>query len=205
MKTAQILALVLAASSLSLGGCAAPTEPESSSEVESEEALTSGDKAIVDDFKKAVQGLESGGGEGDPQQLQVITVKPRSGEGMDFATLTKRIAPKIPNLADVMADEEEGKGASYGFITGRPMKEYWQGKLEVDPDADDARAESERVEKWRKVNALSDKHFTKVVNFTMGVTYGDVGQIETGEVAHVLIGKLPSGRLVVIYGIDVWT
>jgi len=203
MKRAHFLASLLAISSLSLGGCAATVEPESSSEVASEEALTSGDKAIVAEFKKAVQGIESGGGEGDPQQWEVITVSLRKGDTMKFEALTNRVAPKIPNLSDPSRDESETP--IYGFDLGYPMHEYWEKELAIDPEAEDMPAERARATKMKALKALCESRLTNMVNLTMGRTYEGGDSIETGEVAHTLIGKLPSGKLLVIYGIDVWT
>ncbi len=205
MTRSTIIAMILSASTLFAVGCAAPvgTEQESA-EVQSEEALTSGDKAIVNEFKKAVVGLESGGGEGDPQPFEVITVSLRKGDTMNFQTLAVRVGKKIPNLTNPDRDSEED---GYGFQTGYPMSKYWENELTVQTDLEPEQmpAERARAAKMKSLKALCDAKLTNMVNLTLGRTYEGGDSIETGEVAHVLIGKLPSGKLLVIYGVDVWT
>ena len=83
------------------------------------------------------------------------------------------------------------------------MHEYWARETTLDlENGGDPVEEQLRVDKMKALKVLCDAKFTKMVNLTLGVGNGT---IETGEVAHVLIGKLPSGKLLVIYGIDVWT
>lgn len=73
-----------------------------------------------------------------------------------------------------------------------------------DPDqSEDRKAETLRVAQFKKLKALSEKRFKAVTNFTFGSDR--FGSIENGLVAHVLVGRLPSGNLIVIYGYDVWT
>lgn len=212
--TSLSLAAVLGLLAVTTSGCASDAsaqEPLQTTEsAVSEDALRS-EARIVADFKRAVVGLESNGGEGDPDPFKVILVQPQQGDTMSFPSLAKRIGPAIPELPNDYCEDEAPVPCvpNYGFQSGTTMSQYWAEKTAAPNPADyvgDAaglRAERAKVQKYLKLKTLVAQNLRTPINLTIGVQA--YGSIENGAVAQVLVGKLPSGKLLVIYGIDIWT
>lgn len=199
MRFAHVFAFIMLASSVTVG-CAA----DATSDVGEQEAdLTSGDRVVVESLKDAVDGLLSNGSEGDPQPFQVITVSLKAGDTMSFETLARRIGPRIPEV------KGHDSSVRYGFQNGQPQGEYWT-EATAEPNPADYEGDDEGLAQaqkqaagMREVQKIFAKEVVQTVNITIGQSYSN--SIEHGAVAQCLIGKLRSGKLVVIYGIDIWT
>ena len=72
-------------------------------------------------------------------------------------------------------------------------------------DADTIAQEKAQAAQWRKVQALLTEALTDLSYADIGYRAYERGSLETGAVAHVFYGRLPSGALVAIWGIDIWT
>jgi hypothetical protein len=95
-------------------------------------------------------------------------------------------------------------------LESTPVDEAWAG-VTAEPNPDDydspqelAAARQEAL-KWRGVKQLFDAKLTGVKYFDMGYRADPDGTLETGAVAHVFVGRSPSGTIFAIWGIDIWT
>src|SRR5262245_37181276 len=94
---------LLAASLLSLAaplaaGCSGSPDAvvEANDEVSDEAELTaSGDAKLIKDLTALLQGLETGGGEGDATPYTVMSYKPTRGESFNDQLLFKRFLPRM--------------------------------------------------------------------------------------------------------------
>jgi hypothetical protein len=190
---------------LGASACASTADDgAAASELETSEAdLTavqrSEDKAALKLFQDALIGISSSGSEGDPVAYKAFTMAWKSTDAWDADTLAKRIGGRLPEI--------KSAGAVYGhqgFQTGRSMTSFWKGETTADPSDADAAARASRM---KTLKALCAKNLTNVTHMVVGVrsVATDASSIENGAVAPMIIGKLPSGRLVVMYGIDIWT
>jgi hypothetical protein len=190
--TACLLAL-----SNSTVGCADPNDPS----VAAEDDL-SREKSDLKIFRDALQGIESNGGEGDPVPYQAILVTSKVGDLLDADTLATRIGAKIPGIRT--------RNAVYGFQSyqsGGDMAVFWAAETAINSDAEDEEEEKIRVRKMKKLRALCESKLKNLSTLVVGVrsTPADPASIENGAVADVIVGQLPSGKLVVLYGINIWT
>lgn len=187
-------------------GCATEAEAQVSDvELEGGGDALGSEAQVVAAFKKAVRGLKSNGGEGDPMQLKVMLLPGAPNDSMSFPKVATRVGAAIPELRE----GTDGAPQVYGFQCGVTMAAYWaENTAEPKPsdykgDAAGLRKARSDAAKFRALKLLSDANLKSVVNLTVGVDMD--GSIENGAVAQVLAGKLPSGKLLVIYGIDIWT
>lgn len=170
-------------------GCAA----DSSAPVEAgEEAdvVSSSDAKLKKELGELIAGLETGGGEGDPDPYKVIDYRPKSGEKLDDATLYKRLLPK-------MLPGRTGEGEAFPGMQERPIADEWK---DLTADEDPARAK-----KWKEVKKFFDANLKGSRALVLGWASSEGGSIETGEVAQVIVGVTASGRIIAIWGVDVWT
>ena len=57
----------------------------------------------------------------------------------------------------------------------------------------------------RSVQQLVQAKLTNVKSFDMGYRSSPEGLLEMGAVAHVIVGQTSTGRVIAIWGIDIWT
>lgn len=193
---------MLATLGFSSVGCA--TEVASSEEAidENEADLNSRERSVLSRLGHAVRGVFWDGSEGDPQQVRVMTVSlPRSASFSNNDALARAIGARVPEL--------KGRNVTYGFQAGPSMAEFWQRELaqpdpnEFEGDADGLAREQRRATQMRAVKAIFDQETVASTNLVVGRL--ENGSIENGAVAACLVGRLPSGKLIVIYGIKIWT
>ena len=162
-----------------------------------------GDAAVVSDLAKSLDGLATGGGEGDPDPYKVITVDLAAGERLEGKTLLTRLLPKLEGFEGMDDDLIPGFDAD-------DIQEFWKdttsapkrADFDTDEDFDAAKIDAA---KWTKVKAIVDAKLTNVQAFHMGFRHSPDSSLETGPVAVTLVGQLPSGKVVAIYGIVIWT
>jgi hypothetical protein len=76
-------------------------------------------------------------------------------------------------------------------------------RADFETDAEFAAAQA-TVEKWKALRALVDANLTGVKGYHFG-SRSPGGSLETGAVALTIVGQTPSGRVVILYGITIWT
>lgn len=203
MKTIARMCCVAALLALttSVVGC---QNDEGAAAAAEDDVITSTDASFKKELAAAIEGLETGGSEGDPDAYEIADFKLRKGETMTEAVLLARLHPKLDGLnhddaSDMIAGLDES-----------PIDEAWKD-LTADPSADDFdddesfELEKAQVAKWRNVKKLFDTKLTHVKYFDMGYRSSPTGSLETGAVAHVIVGQTASGRVIAIWGIDIWT
>ncbi|MFO0678774.1 MAG: hypothetical protein U0169_19735 [Polyangiaceae bacterium] len=162
-----------------------------------------GDAAVIAELAKSLDGLATGGGEGDPDPYKVLAVDLAAGEKLEGKTLLTRLLPKLEGF-DGMADD-----LVPGFDTD-DIAEFWsdatatpaRADFDTDEDFDAAKLDAK---KWKNVKAVVDAKLTNVQAFHLGYRSSPTSSLETGPVAVTLVGQLPSGKVVAIYGIVIWT
>ncbi len=195
-----LLALVALAAPVSLG-CANAVD----SEVVAGETqdLTSADRELEQELEAALAGLETGGGEGDPDPYRVFGVALGSDEEMTDEVLLERLLPKLFSDAPVgdmiPGLEEQSAAKAWARNVADPDPADWEG------DDEGLELAKEAAAKWRAVKAIFDAKLMNVKYFDMGYRSAPGGSLETGEVAHVFVGVSATGRIVAISGIDIWT
>lgn len=172
---------------LSLSACAAPVD-SSPAAADEAEIKTSSDVKLEKQLEGLLDGLETGGGEGDADPYKVLGYRPKSGEAFDDDLLLTRLLPKM-----IPASEE-----AYANFQERPAADEWKDLID---DADDAQT----ADKWKVVKKFFDKNLTNVRTVTLGWAMEPKGSIETGAVAQVIVGQTASGRVIAIWGVDIWT
>jgi len=172
-------------------GCAAPTESsEAPADSDESEVKASNDAKLEKELGALIDGLETGGGEGDADPYKVLGYRPKSGEKFDDALLLKRL---LPEMIPASLDEEE----CFANFQERPAADEW---ADLTSDEDPALAA-----KWKAVKKFFDKNMKNVRTVTLGWAMQPDGSIETGAVAQVIVGQTASGRVIAIWGIDIWT
>jgi hypothetical protein len=164
---------------------------------------TSGDAQLMQDVAAAIAGLETGGGEGDPFPYAVVELDLAAGEELTNQVLLKRLLPKFEGMehegVDMIAGlEEYNAAANWASLTATPIRS------DYDSDADYLSA-LDASQKWTRVKAIFDQKLTGVRSLVMGYRSFEGGSLETGPVAHVIVGRTASGKVIAIYGIDIWT
>lgn len=181
-------------------GCA----DDSAAPAESDEAdvVTASDTALKKEIGDAIAGLETGGGEGDPDPYKVADVKLRRGETMTDDVLLKRLLPKLTGVArnddPIPGLDPTPIAKAWADYTAAPRPEDYE-------TAEELNAAKAAVEKWKNVKKIFDTKLTNVKYFDMGYRSSPQGSLETGAVAHVFVGQSPTGRIIAIWGIDIWT
>ncbi len=158
----------------------------------SEDSLSSGDKAALRDVREALKGHTSRGSEGDPTQYKAALLPSSLTGELSVAKIAAAAGPVIPELRAV----RKTTGGTYAAQAGLPMDQYWRNEL--------TRAGSV-PEQTRVVNLMNtvNAKMRNIKNVVVGVKHN--GSLENGSVAPMLVGNLPSGRVVALYGIDTWT
>lgn len=83
--------------------------------------------------------------------------------------------------------------------------------LTADPNPTDYASDEElaaakaEAKQWAEVEALFEGNLQDLRSFVMGYRAYPNSSLETGAVAHVILGRSASGRVIAIYGIDIWT
>jgi hypothetical protein len=206
MHSMMLTVIRVFACSALFAGCALSAAPMSDSEPEIEHATSELSVPELRLFRAALVGISSDGSEGDPVPYRAIVVTAKPGDAWVAETLAARIGPKIPDIRE--------KAAVYGyqsFTTGSDMANYWADataiQVEPDADADAVAAATQRSERMQQLRVLCDQNLTHMTHMVVGVRSDkrDPGSIENGAVAPMLVGQLPSGKWLVMYGIDIWT
>jgi hypothetical protein len=185
-------------------GCAASVESAVDVDADAAEAELS-NAPDLKLFRDALAGISSSGSEGDPVAYRAVIVRLQAGDTWNADTLANRIGAKIPQLRT-----RRQPGASYGyqgFVTGTAMNAYWSKETTADPNAEDPVSAKVRAVRMKALKALCAQKLTNVTHMVVGVlgVATDPASIETGAVAPLIVGKLANGRLIVLYGIDIWT
>lgn len=158
-----------------------------------EEGLSSADRVALRALRTALVGHTSEGSEGDPTPYKAVLLPATLTGALSKNKVAAAAGPLIPELRDV----RKAGGGTYAAETGKSMDAYWRNEL--------ARAEGSSVEQNRVVNLMNtvNANMRDVRNLVVGVRRQD--SIDNGAVAPMVVGKLPSGRAVALYGIDIWT
>jgi hypothetical protein len=200
MTTKTLVALlVLALAVPAATGCAADASPAEASEAQ--EVVAGTDAALKREIAAAIVGLETGGGEGDPDPYKLVDLKLSRGESMTDDVLLARLLPKMMPTDDAEAipglDPEPVASAWVG-VTAEPTPDDFEDVKELE-------AAKQTALKWRKVKQIFDAKLTNVKYFDMGYRAFPNGSLETGAVAHVFVGQSSTGRVIAIWGIDIST
>jgi hypothetical protein len=200
MNSALRFLAVTALSAFTFGGCASvsPSEQAGDALESTEEDLSTA--AELKPFRDALVGISSGGSEGDPVAYKAILVTLQPGDTWNADTLAARIGPKLREVRQA--------GATYGyqsFTTGRAMTKFWKEETTAGADAD--AEDKARALRMKGLKALCAQKLTQVTFMVVGVRSisTEPSTIENGAVAPLIVGKLANGKLVVMYGIDIWT
>jgi hypothetical protein len=195
MKAFAVFAVGFALSACTVGS----SDPPDPSAEQTEEDLTT--QQELKPFRDALQGISSRGSEGDPVAYRAIMITLQPGDVWNAETLAARIGPRISRIRQ--------SGAVYGYqgyATGsRAMSAYWAQQTKPQDPADPI--EVRRAAQMKALQKLCGEKLTRVTSMVVGVrsTPADASSIENGAVAPLIVGKLASGKLVVMYGIDIWT
>ena len=203
----RIIACLAGATALGMTACSAPSDSFEQAPA-AEEELSS--RATLKAFRDALIGIESGGGEGDPVPYRALLVDWKAGDPWNADTLSKRIGPHIRELGELREGDPK-----YGYQGGGRIAEFWHDRTTVDEadlraqdkSPEDIKKAKQVAAKWAKLKVLCDAKLTDVREIVIGVRSmaNTPSSIENGAVAPTLVGKLPNGKVVVMYGIDIWT
>lgn len=160
------------------------------------------DAAITSALQAAIDGLETGGGEGDPDPYKLATADLPATEKLTGDALVQKL---LPNL--------EGFEGTDDVIPGHDrsnLRDFWRDatRTPVREDfEDDGSFEAAKVAqgKWRKVKAIVESTLVNVQYYHLGYRSYPEGSLETGPVALTLVGRTPKGTVVALYGIVIWT
>jgi hypothetical protein len=197
-----VLGATLAATVL-LPGCAGEAEAPPPAVGDESEVVSASDAAVVKELEAALGGLETGGGEGDPDPYRVYTLKLPAGKALTPDILVQKLIPKIPGLAG----DHAGSTAGYESST---VDVFFEGAEEPNPSeyrgypSDFAQAKADQ-KKWNAVRDVVDKRLKNVLALQLGYRGSPQGSIETGAVSLTLAGQTASGLVVAISGIVIWT
>ncbi len=187
---------LIVATLLLTNACAATTEDFSvdsaAQTTTSDEALTSADRTALRQLRTALVGHTSSGSEGDPTQYKAVLLPASLSGSLTNAKVAAAAGPLIPELREV----RRRVGGPFAAQSGVAMDDYWRNEL--------SRAGSV-PEQARVVNLMDtvNANMSQISNVVVGVRRS--GTLENGAVAPMVVGKLPSGRAVALYGIDIWT
>jgi hypothetical protein len=153
-------------------------------------------------FRAALVGISSSGSEGDAVAYRALAIALKAGDSWNADTLATRIGARIPQIR-----EADARYGYQSFVTGSAMEAYWMRETNVSPDAEDPAAAKVRADRMKALKALCKQKLTNVTHMVVGVRSvpSEPGSIENGAVAPVIVGRLKNGRLIVLYGIDIWT
>jgi hypothetical protein len=168
-----------------------------------DDAISDADAASLRELQAGIAGLMSGGGEADPVPYALATVSDPGGAGAPSGEwLAARFVPRMGIHAGDMtpgfSGEETDLASFWSSATEAP------NRADFDSDEEFAQAE-EAARKWAALKTLVEAKLTDVKSIDLGNAFEEGGSIETGQVANTLVGRLPSGRVVALYGIVVWT
>ena len=186
--SAFLLTISIGLGSTALGGCAVEAGPENAGETADDEAnLTSAQSKVIKDLRSAVQGLTTGGGEGDADPFKVTTVALKAGEKLNAKFLTTRVLPKLKDVYQSDNTDPDYKPA------------YRKG---TEAEIFDVFSEESSSTKIKNLEKLVRKNLKNVQGGEIGYAFMD--SMDTGAVARCIIGQI-GNTVVVIWGIDVWT
>lgn len=191
---------MIAFAALSVPACSSSSDaPTTNGEAE---VVSQTDAALKSDIASAIAGLETSGSEGDPDPYKVIDLELAGGEQMTNDVLLSKLLPKLTGVA---RNDDPIPG-----LDETPIAKAWESytadpnPAEYNDPAELAKAKDEAA-KWKKVKELFDGKLHNVKYFDMGYRSSAHGTLETGAVAHVIVGQSASGRVFAVWGIDIWT
>lgn len=200
----SLILVALAASPLLVAGCAADaSSSDPAAAGDEDDVVSASDKQLEQQIRDAVTGLSTSGSEGDPDPYKVVSIKLAKGATTTDDVLLSKILPKLKGLS-------RSDDTFPGMQDGSKIADYWKEataapkRADFDTDADFAQAQKDAAQ-WKKVQDVVTANLHDVRSVTLGYADSRGGSIETGLVAQVIVGILPSGRAIAIYGFDVWT
>lgn len=157
------------------------------------------DTAIKEQISTAIVGLQSGGGEGEPTPYKMVEVDADTSTVMTDELLLKQLLPQLEGTSPEQGIPgiEEG-GFSFENLTKAPVRS------EYESDGEYAQAVKE-AKQWKAVKAIFTQNLVQVKFVDMGYRYSENSSLETGAVAHVILGRTETGLIIAIYAIDIWT
>lgn len=164
-------------------------------------ALT--DEQIEQQLKEVIEGLATGGSEGDPDpyEVYVFELAPEAPLTCEFLT-----ANLIPQMDEFLQEPDED------YIPGcdvEDLEQFWaDATAEPNPDdydPEDLPAAQAAAKQWAEVRSFMEENLTGGGYYLVGYRYGEDGSLETGAVSHTLFGRSATGRVFVVAGIDIWT
>jgi len=188
--TASVLALAVPFAAGCSGAPDAESAVEANADQSDEAELRVSDTSLLNQLEHLVQGLETGGGEGDADPYKVMSYMPKRGESYNDTLILKRL------LSQMIPMEDSGDDKLYPGMQERPAADEWADLISDEPQT---------AAKWRAVKSFYQKNLKGVRTMTLGWSFRKGGSIETGAVAHVIVGQSASGRVIAIWGIDIWT
>ena len=201
----KLLTLALAASLalFATTGCAASDSTEEDGAAE-QDVVSTPDAQVLAELRAASQGLFISGSEGDDDPVKVYSLRLRKGESVTPEILVERAHKRLRGLAS-----EEDNGGEYVRGFDESTVEGWfqddaPVREDYETDAEFAVAQA-NVAKWAKLKTLVESKLTNLKGYHFGWRYGKDGSLETGAVALTIVGQTASGRVVILYGITIWT
>jgi hypothetical protein len=164
-------------------------------------ALT--DEQIEEQLAEVIEGLATGGSEGDPDpyEVYVYDLAPETPLTCEFLTTNL-----IPEMEEFLQEPDED------FIRDcdvEDLEQFWaDATAEPNPDEYDPEelpAVQAAARQWVEVRAFMEENLTGRGYYLVGYRYGADGSLETGAVSHTLFGRSATGRVFVVAGIDIWT
>ncbi len=200
MKIYSMLLALVAVSAPTLAGCANNDAP--AVEGATDPLTTASDDDLKRELRDAIEGLETDGGEGEPDAYELTDVELARSEALTDDVLLQRLLPKL--FGSGQADGVPG-------LDPRPISDAWArytaepSRADYEGAPDELEAAKQAAAKWRAVQELFDANLTEVRYVDLGYRASPTGSLETGPVAHVFVGRSSTGRVFAIWGIDIWT
>ena len=190
MRSTLLAALLFSLAAPLATGCAADAQ---SQEAESDESdvVSVSDAQIKRELSAAIAGLETGGGDGDPDPYKLVDFKARkSATILDDTLVLKRILPK-------MKDVYRSDDPIPGLESGGTMTELW-ADLTAAPNASDYDGDPEglaaakaQAAKWASAKSVIEGRLTNLRYLHVGYRGYEGGSLETGAVALTIVGQTP--------------
>ena len=201
----KLLSFALAASLalFATTGCAT-SDGAAEDGVAEQDIVSTPDAQVLAELRTASKGLFVSGSEGEDDPVKVYSLRLRKGETPTPEILVERAHRRLRGLAS----EEDGNGE---YVRGFEKSDV-DGWFEQDPpvrenyatDAEFANAQA-TVAKWAEFKSVVESKLTNLKGYHFGWRYGADGSLETGAVALTVVGQTASGRVVILYGITIWT
>lgn len=201
----KLLSLALAASLalFTTTGCAPRDTTEADGAAE-QDVVSTPDAQVLAELRAASKGLFIPGSEGDDDPVKVYSLRLRKGESVTPEILLERAHQHLRGLG---GDDDNGGDYVRGWDEGDVEGWFQQDppvREDYETDAEFAEAQ-EAVTQWADFKALVESKLTNLKGYHFGWRYGADGSLETGPVALTVVGQTASGRVVILYGITIWT